>query len=48
MGATMRDLVGRLLIFVVETLDRNLITVPDIDEYDPPFAAHRVMTRTHE
>ena len=40
----MRDLVGRLLIFVVEALDRNLITVPDIDEYDPPFAAHRAMS----
>jgi hypothetical protein len=27
----MRNVLGRLLAWVVEILDRNLITVPDID-----------------
>ena len=34
----MRNVLGRLLILVVEALDRNLLTVPDIDEYDSPPA----------
>jgi hypothetical protein len=32
----MRNVLGRLLILVAETLDRNLLTVPDIDEYEAP------------
>jgi len=32
----MRNVLGRLLILVAETLDRNLLTVPDIDEYEVP------------
>jgi hypothetical protein len=30
----MRNILGRLLILVAEALDRNLVTVPEIDEYD--------------
>lgn len=33
----MRNVLGRLLILVAETLDRNLLTVPDIDEFEAPF-----------
>jgi hypothetical protein len=33
----MRNVLGRLLILVAETLDRNLLTVPDIDEHEAPF-----------
>ena len=33
----MRNVLGRLLILVAETLDRNLLTVPDIDEYEAAF-----------
>ncbi|MDT5014828.1 MAG: hypothetical protein QOD39_988 [Mycobacterium sp.] len=32
----MRNVLWRLLTFVAETLDRNLLTVPDIDEWEPP------------
>jgi hypothetical protein len=30
----MRNVLGRLLILVAEALDRSLMTVPEIDEYD--------------
>ena len=29
----MRSVLGRLIIWIAETLDRSLLTVPDIDEY---------------
>jgi hypothetical protein len=32
----MRNVLGRLLILVAEALDRSLMTVPEIDEYDSP------------
>jgi hypothetical protein len=35
----MRSLLGRLIIWVAERLDRSLITVPEVDEDFPPFAA---------
>jgi hypothetical protein len=34
----MRNLLWRLLIWVAEILDRNLLTVPDVDENYPPSA----------
>ena len=34
----MRNVLGRLLILVAEALDRSLMTVPEIDEYDSPTA----------
>lgn len=34
----MRNVLGRLLILVAEALDRNLVMVPEIDEYDSPSA----------
>lgn len=37
----MRNVLGRLLILVAETLDRNLLTVPDIDEYEAPVTGLR-------
>jgi hypothetical protein len=30
----MLDVLGRLLVWVAEILDRNLLMVPEIDEYD--------------
>ena len=38
----MRNVLGRLLILVAEALDRNLVTVPEIDEYDSPSAVFHV------
>ena len=35
-GNRMRNVLGRLVIWVAEILDRNLLTVPDVDEYYPP------------
>jgi hypothetical protein len=35
----MRSLLGRLVIWVAERLERSLITVPEVDEAFPPFAA---------
>jgi hypothetical protein len=32
----MRSIVGRLVIWLAEILDRNLITVPEIDEHWSP------------
>ncbi len=32
----MRNVLGRLLVLVTEALDRNLMTVPEIDDYDSP------------
>ena len=34
----MRNVLGRILILVAETLERSLLTVPEVDEYDPPAA----------
>jgi hypothetical protein len=30
----MRNIVSRLILWLAEILDRNLVTVPDIDLYD--------------
>lgn len=30
----MRNVLGRLLTLVAEALDRNLVMVPEIDDYD--------------
>ena len=35
----MRSLLGRLVIWVAERLERSLITVPEVDDDFPPFAA---------
>jgi hypothetical protein len=35
----MRSVLGLFVIRVAEMLDRSLITVPEIDEDFPPFAA---------
>jgi hypothetical protein len=32
----MRSVVGRLIIWMAEMLDRSLVTVPDIDEHWAP------------
>jgi hypothetical protein len=32
----MRSVVGRLIIWIAEMLDRSLLTVPDIDEHLAP------------
>lgn len=37
----MRNVLSRLLTLVVETLDRNLVMVPEIDDYHPPVAVRR-------
>ena len=34
----MRNVLWRPLIWVAEILDRNLLTVPEVDEYYPPTA----------
>ena len=34
----MRNVFGRLLILVAEALDRSLMTVPEIDDYDSAAA----------
>jgi hypothetical protein len=46
MGATMRNVLGRLLIRVAEALDRSLMTVPEIDDYDSPWTAATIETAT--
>jgi hypothetical protein len=38
----MRNVLGRLLVSVAEILDRNLLVVPEIDEYDSPSAVLHV------
>ena len=35
----MRSLLGLLVIWVAESFERSLITVPEVDEHFPPFAA---------
>jgi hypothetical protein len=35
----MRSLLGLLVIWVAERFERSLITVPEVDEDFPPFAA---------
>ena len=45
---TMRNVLGRLLMWVAEILDRNLLTVPEIDEYDSPSAVLHVQARMQE
>jgi hypothetical protein len=32
----MRNVLERLLVWAAEILDRNLLMVPEIDEYDSP------------
>jgi hypothetical protein len=32
----MRSVLGRLIIWIAEILDRSLLTVPDIDEHRAP------------
>jgi hypothetical protein len=44
MGATMRNVLGRLLILVAEALDQSLMTVPEIDDYDSPSTAAPIET----
>jgi hypothetical protein len=34
----MRNVLGRLAVLLAEALDRNLMTVPEIDDYDAPTA----------
>jgi len=41
----MRNVLGRLFILVAEALDRSLMTVPEIDEYDSPSAVLHVQAR---
>jgi hypothetical protein len=40
-GKIMRSVLGQLVIWMGEMLDRSLITVPEVDEDFPPFAADR-------
>ena len=44
----MRNVFGRLLILVAEALDRNLLMVPEIDEYDSPSAGLQQHARPQE
>ena len=44
----MRNILGRLLVLVAEALDRNLLTVPEIDEYDSPAAGLQLQARMQE
>jgi hypothetical protein len=48
MGVKMRNVLGRLVILVAEALDRNLVTVPDIDEYDSPYAGLHIQARIEQ
>jgi hypothetical protein len=41
---TMRNTLGRVVVFLAEMLDRSLLTVPDLDldeVYTPPMTARR-------
>jgi hypothetical protein len=44
----MRNVLGRLLVWVAEVLDHNLLTVPEVDEYDAPSAGHHLQARMQE
>ena len=44
----MRNVIGRLLVWVAEILDRNLLMVPDIDEYHSPSGVLHVQARTQQ
>ena len=44
----MRNIRGRLLVWVAEILDRHLLMVPEIDEYDSPSAYLHVQARTQQ
>ena len=44
----MRNVLGRLLVWVVEIVDRNLLMVPEVDEYDAPSAGLRLQARMHQ
>jgi hypothetical protein len=44
----MRNVPARLLVWVAEILDRNLLMVPEIDEYDSPSAYFHVQARMNE
>ena len=41
----MRNVPARLLVWVAEILDRNLLMVPEIDEYYSPSAYFHVQAR---
>jgi hypothetical protein len=44
----MRNVPARLLLWVAEILDRNLLMVPEIDEYHSPSAVLHVQARTQQ
>jgi hypothetical protein len=44
----MRNLLGRLLVWVVEILDRNLLMLPEVDDYDALSAGLHLQARMHE
>jgi hypothetical protein len=44
----MRNVLGRLLVWVVEIVDRNLLMVPEVDEYDALSAGLHLQARMHE
>ena len=44
----MRNVLGRLLAWVAEILDRNLLFVPEIDEYDARSAGLHLQARVNE
>jgi hypothetical protein len=44
----MRNVLGRLLILVAEALDRNLLMVPEIDDYNSSSAVLPLQARRQE
>jgi hypothetical protein len=44
----MRNVLGLLVILVAEALDRTPVAVPDIDEYDSPYAGLHIQARTQQ
>ena len=44
----MRNVPARLLLWVAEIFDRNLLMVPEIDEYHSPSAVLHVQARTQQ
>jgi hypothetical protein len=44
----MLNVLGRLLVWVAEILDRNLLMVPEIAEYDSPSAVLPVQASMQE
>jgi hypothetical protein len=45
MGAKMRNVLEHLFILVAEALDRSLLTVPELDDYNPGWNSG---ARNHE